>query len=112
MGVDDGGIVAGVVFHNWSPAHRTIELSAAADTPKWMTRAIISGIMAYPFEELNCQMIFAQTAVDNTRVRRLWKRLGATEYIVARLHGENKDAAFLTLTREAWGASRFNNQHG
>lgn len=108
IGVTDAsGIIAGVAFHDWQPDAGTIQLSAYAKSARWLTRDVIGGIMEYPFGQLDCQMITAQTSVDNTRTRKLWRRLGAREFVIPRLLGREKDGAVLTLTKEAWKASKY-----
>lgn len=100
----DGALIAGVVYHNWSPEFETIEMSAAANTRSWLTRSIIHQVFAYPFGF--CQMVFAQHSTDNP-VREIWKRLGADEHLIPRLHGRDTVAAIATLTKEAWMAGKY-----
>lgn len=102
----DGLLVAGIVYHNWSPEWETIELSGAATDKRWMTRPIIHGLLEYPFSF--CQMVIAQHSVRNP-ARDIWKRLGAQEYVIRRLHGRHTNAAIATLTKEAWQEGRWYN---
>lgn len=102
QGVVDGDkLVAAVVYHNYAPEHGVIELSAAADSPRFMTRQTINDILEYPFEF--CQMIVMQHDPEN-RIRRMWRRFGADEYVIPRLRGETRDGVISTLTREQWHA--------
>ena len=107
----NGGMVAGIVFHNWSPEHGVIEISAAAVTPKWATRAVLNTALDYVFA--HCQMAVARIAEDNLQARRLWKGLGATEHILPRLRGRTANEAILMLTDDAWAQSKLKRQdHG
>ena len=96
-----------VVFHNWNPESGVIEISGAAETPRWLSRAIMNKILFYAFDEAGCQMLVTRTAETSTRVRRLWRRLGANEYIIPRLRGRTASEALITLTEEAWKGGRF-----
>ena len=103
--LDKGGVlVAGVIFHNWSPENGVIEVSAAATTPKWATRAVLNAALGYIFSF--CQMTVARIAEDNLQARRLWKGLGAQEFILPRLRGRTASEAILLLTDDAWAQSR------
>lgn len=102
--VKDGKIIGGVVYHNWCPEFETIELSAAAIDRRWLTRSVVHDLLAYPFGF--CQMIFAQHKVTNP-ARAIWRKLGADEYVIPRLHGRNTIAAIATLTKEAWQAGKY-----
>lgn len=107
----DGVMVAGLVFHNWSPENGVIEISAAAITPKWATRTVLKTALGYVFA--HCQMAVARIAEDNMPARRLWKGIGAQEYILPRLRGRGASEAIELLTDDAWAASRFmRSDHG
>ena len=105
--VDSKEIAAGVVFHNWSPTSEVIEVSAAAVNPKWATRSVLKDLFDYAYDGCGCQMVIARISAKNERARRLWRAFGASEYIIPRLRGRNENEAILTLTQEAWSASKF-----
>lgn len=97
-------LVAGLVFHNWSPENGVIEVTGASVTPKWATREVLTTACNYVFS--HCQLAVARTAVENMAVRRLWKALGAEEYILPRLRGRTASEAILLLTDDAWAQSK------
>jgi len=103
---ETNNLAAGVVFHNYDPDSEVIEASAAAINPKWATRAVLTELMDYVFR--HCQMLVGRTAEDNMRVRRLWKAMGAQEYIIPRLRGREASEAVLCITDDAWNQSRLN----
>ncbi|MDX5367913.1 MAG: N-acetyltransferase [Alphaproteobacteria bacterium] len=106
IGVErDGRLIAGIVYHNWSPEAEVIEVTGAADDRRWMTREILGGLFGYPFGF--CQMIIAQHDREN-HIRRIWKALGADEYVIPRLRGRDRDGYIATITKEQWAASPFN----
>lgn len=107
IGVVDGGdLVAGCVYHDWSPEFETIQISCAAKNKRWMTRPVVRGLLAYPFGF--CRMVTFQTDADNT-ARRIIRRLGANEYEIPHLRGQDKSLFILTLSKGDWLNSRFAN---
>jgi RimJ/RimL family protein N-acetyltransferase len=97
-------LVAGVVYHNWNPEGRVIELSSASTTRKWVSRANLKVIFGYPFDELDCQLCVARISEHNARARRIWRALGATEYRIPRFYGRDEAMIIATLPVEAWRA--------
>ena len=107
MGVVDGEtLIAGMVFHNYSPECGTIELSGAAISKRWLTRQIFNSMFGYAFDQIGCQMLVARHSEHNTRLRRMWKAVGATEYLIPRLRGRDEAEAIATYTAEAWRDGR------
>lgn len=106
MGVAHGfETVAGVVFHNWCPESGVIEISCAAENPRWMTRTVMNEAMSYAFSF--CQMVVARIHQDNTTARKLWRGLGASEFIIPRMRGRRAAEAIYTLTDGQWEISKF-----
>lgn len=102
-----GDLVAGVVFHNWSPEFGTIEISAASNDPKWLTRHVIRRVFDYAFIEAGCQVVVARQDPKNQRAIRIWKAIGAEEFSIPRLRGRNNAESIVTLTDDAWSRSKF-----
>jgi RimJ/RimL family protein N-acetyltransferase len=108
-----GEMVAGVIFHDYDAKAGVIQCSAAALTPKWCTRGVLGELMDYVFRVNDCQMLVGRTHEDNAPVRKLWKALGAVEYIIPRLRGRTASEALLCVTDDAWQQSRLNEaRHG
>ena len=103
---DAGQLVAGWVWHNYSPDAGTIEFSGAATTAKWMTRAILQELFDYAFSF--SQMVVTRNAADNKRLHRQLKAFGFTRIDIPRLFGRDADGVVWTLTDDTWRASRFN----
>lgn len=99
---ENGRLVAGVVYHNWSPETQVIELSFASSQRKWLTRERLRQILDYPFNQLGCRLIVARTSEHNARVRRICRQLGAQEHVIPLLRGPDEAEVILTLTAEAW----------
>lgn len=68
LGVMQGSkIIAGVVYHNYIPAYKNIEISMTAITPKWVTKNILKQLLSYPFKQLDCQRVTTCTPATNER---------------------------------------------
>lgn len=107
----DGNLVAGVVYHNWSPESGVIEVSAASTQRRWTTRSIVREIFSYPFRELKCRLVVGRMSENNARSRRIWRSLGAVEYIIPELRAPQEAEVISVLTAEAWNASKFMRGH-
>ena len=114
LGIVDkhGELAAAFVFHDWDPEAGVIQLSAASVNRRWMSRAVIRDILAYPFKDLGCQMVVGRTDPDLTHLLRIWRRLGAEVYNIPRLRGRDKAEALVCLTDDAFNASDFGETHG
>jgi len=114
-GPDRVTMLGGVVFHNYVPAYRSIEWSAASVTPCWLNREIISDILSYPFGKLGCARITAiipkpSGKPDDPAQRACdfhWRFGFKHEGTVRRLFG-GRDAFIFGLLASEWRKSRFN----
>ena len=105
--MDKGKLIAGVVYHDWQPAFKTIQVSCAAESPRWAVRGIMSEILDYPFRQLGVNRIVSITAGDDERTRRFLEGLGMTlEGLGVEGFGD-KDAAFYRLLKREWEVGRF-----
>jgi hypothetical protein len=100
--VNDGTLIAGMVFHNFNPECQTIELSGAATSRRWLTRRVFNEMFSYAFDQAGCQMLVARHSEHNTPLRRMWNAVGASEYLIPRLRGRDEAEAVATYTVEAW----------
>ena len=101
------GLVAGVVYHNYEPESKIIEISAYSSQRKWLTKKHLSTIFEYPFGQLRLRLVIARCNQNNQRVRRIWKNLGANEVILPELRAENEDEIVLMLKNNQWRKSKF-----
>lgn len=104
--VKDGELIAGIIYHNWSPETGVIEISGAATDSRWLTRETLNSMFRYPFDGIGCQMVVARHSEHNKRLRRMWRAVGSTEYVIPRLKGRDEAMAISTLTDDAWRKSR------
>lgn len=101
---DAGEIRGGIVFHDYWPERGLIETSAAGSHPTWFTHDVERAAIAYMFDV--ARLGIARTGATNTKVRRMWQHLGATETVIPQLWSETEDGVILTLTEAAWTAKR------
>lgn len=100
IGVWNGDdILAGVVFHDYSPTYRNIQVSIAAETPKWATRNTISRIMAYPFSQLKVNRVTSLIREGNSRSLKLCEGLGFKREGIVRKGFGDDNAIILGLLR-------------
>lgn len=98
---------AGVVFHNYSPESGVMEMSAAADSPRWMTRRVLHAMHSYIFEDADCQMAVMRVSEQNKRMLRIGERFGYTPHRIPRLRGRDEAEILFTLTDDEWKAGKY-----
>ena len=108
MGVVDArGLIGGFIYHNYDPDAGVIEISCASSTPLFLSRRVVMAMLAYPFDEIGCQLVVLRTADDDSRLHsQLW-RLGFTEHEIPRLRGRNKGELVFTLGDDEWKRGKF-----
>ncbi len=103
MGVVDGNdLIAAVVYHNFSRHRGIIELSAAATSPRWLSRRVLEAMFGYPFRQLGCQLAVLRVSERNERMLRIALRFGFKGYLVPRLRGRDEGEVVLTLSDDDW----------
>ena len=104
---NDDQLVGGVVYHNWNPESEVIEMSAAATTPRWLTRPVLHGIFSYPFDQIGVQLIVLRVSEHDKRLASILKRYGFESVSVPRLRGRDEAEIIYTLTDEKWRSNSF-----
>lgn len=109
MGVlDEGRLIAGVVYHNWAPEYGVIELSAAAVDKRWLTRPVLKAMFSYPFDGAGCQLCVLRVSEGNRPMHRIAKAYGFRETVIPRLRGRGEAEHIFTLSDDDWRDNRFN----
>lgn len=103
---DGKRLVGGLVFHNWTPEHRSIEVSVGSLAPGWMTKPVMEAAGRFAFEGCDCHTVCARTSRDNP-TRKAWRILGAREYEMHDLRGPGQSEFVYVLTAKAFWDSRF-----
>lgn len=87
IGVVNGSkMLAGIVYHDYQPDNRTIQLSMAADSPMWARRPIIAGLLKYPFEQLKAYKVWTGTPADNHAALKVNKHIGFKQEAILAHH--------------------------
>ena len=108
----DEAIIAVVVFHNFDRHAGVIELSAAADSARCISRPVLREMFGYAFDQLGCQQVVMRIAPDNGAgprgLQRLAKAYGFQPTVLPRMRGRDKDDVLWRLTVEDWRGNGFN----
>lgn len=110
IGVADSGenLIAGVVYNNWHPHYKSIEISTASDSRRWLTKSLITGIFAYPFMQLGCQRVTAATPRNAHTARQFLETFGFQPEGIVRLGFGTQDAFIWGLLASEWATHRYN----
>lgn len=98
----DGRLIGGVIYHDYKPGAGTIEISAGAVNPKWLSGPTLYLMHSTAFDLYKCRMIGTGNAGGNKRLHRQLRRLGYKEHVLDDYWAENEDCHFWTLTRKAY----------
>lgn len=95
-------IIAGCLFHDYSPMGDggKVEVSMAADSPRWAQPGIIRAILHYPFVQLDCHILIATTNRTNRRTRKFLQGLGFKERGIIPNRPFADDTVIYALRRE------------
>lgn len=107
-----GTPLAGAVFHDYQPAFSTIQLSFAAESPRWATRSTVRSILSYPFDQLAVRKVWAAVPHTHDRALKLIKGLGFVQEAVLKHHfGAKTHAVMWRLLKEDY-RRRYGEVHG
>ena len=77
IGVQSHGQLAGaVVFHEYRPHCKSIQMSCAGAHKRWLSRTALEVFFSYPFVQLQCERITAIVAKKNRPSRSLVEGVG------------------------------------
>lgn len=105
---DQGVPIAGVVFHDYQPQYGAAMISVASDTPRWLTKRLITGIMRVPFNQYKLNRLTAITPPGEISASQFLTKFGFRREGVVRLGLGNQDAVIWGLLATDWKWSRFN----
>lgn len=110
----DGGMIGAAIFQNYDKDNGTIEISAAAVSPRWLSRNVLYEMFEYPFEQLGCQAVVMRCDPEDKRLSRIFGAYGFKRYDIPRLRGRDKSEAIYVLAEEDWRGNGFHkeNAHG
>mgnify|MGYP001809820792 CR=1 FL=1 len=100
-------LIAGVVFSNYQPHFRNIEVSFAAIRRDWLTANLARGILSYPFDQLKVSRITCLTPKRNRAARQFLKKFGFVEEGNVRGGFGNDDMIVSGLLESEWRKHRY-----
>lgn len=115
MAVVEGKTVRAVmVFYDYDKDAGVIQISGAADTPRWLTRAVLHEMFSFPFDGLGCQAVVMRVDPDDTRLRRILTAYGFESVTLRRMRGRHKNECIYTLFDDVWRTNGFHRRpdHG
>lgn len=107
---DNDLIIGGFYYHHFDPESGVVEISAAADDKRWLTRRVLYDLFSYPFDELGCQMVLLRHSANDKPLARMLRAYGFDQVTIPRLFGRNEDCIISTLTVEAWRNNGFHKE--
>lgn len=109
MGVlEDGVLIAGMIWHNWEPASGVIEISGAGTSKRWLTRETLRVMFSIPFEQWQCQAVVMRVSDTDAALHRMLTAYGFDRYRIPRLRGRGEAENVFVLTDDAWASNKFN----
>lgn len=103
----EGRLIAGVVYHNYDVDCASVEMSFAADSPRWLTRGIICTLLRYAFSTAHCNRITGVTPRKATSARRFLDKFGFRREGVATDGFGDDDAVISRLLKREWQATKW-----
>lgn len=100
IGIEDGNLIAGVIYNFHRPEQGDIDMTIAAVTPRWATRGNVAALLHYPFIQLDCQRVTALAAAGNTRSRIFLNGIGFKQEGVKRRGYGDDDMIIHGMLRE------------
>lgn len=90
--VRSNALAAVCVYHDWQPDIGVVQISVAAETPRWATRRTLAALLGVPFlHPLGpgadvCRKVVAVIASDNARALKFVRGIGFTQEAVLAEH--------------------------
>ena len=106
---DKGTVIAGLIYHNYDPDTGVIEISAASDSKRWLTKPVLRAMFEFPFVGLGCQAVALRCDADApNNLSRILPSYGFKRYDIPRLRGRDKIEAIYVLSDDDWKGNKFN----
>jgi RimJ/RimL family protein N-acetyltransferase len=100
-------IIAAVLFHNWDRSAGVVEISAASDSKRWLSRGVLLDLFRYAFHELGCQAVVARIDGNNRSLARIFTAYGFKRYDIPRLRGRDATETLFVLADDHWRRNGF-----
>lgn len=108
LGVFNSGVmVAGMVYYDYDRQAGVVQISGAADSPRWLTKPVLWEMFSYPFNELRCQCVVMRVDPGDIRLDRMLTSYGFEKMRLPRLRGRDKDEILYSLFDDVWKQNGF-----
>ena len=112
LALTDGEDVIGIVaFHNYDAKAGVMELSAAAETPRWLTRRDLHAVFSCVFNQCGCPAAILRCAPEDLRMARIATAYGFKRYEIPRLRGRDESEIVYVLGDDQWRANGFHKEY-
>jgi RimJ/RimL family protein N-acetyltransferase len=101
-------LIGGVVFNQYQPQYRNIEVSFAASRSNWLTPNLVTGILSYAFDQLGCNRITSLTPKKLRKARQFLQKFGFKHEGTVRFGYGDDDTIISGLLASEWSQHRFN----
>lgn len=106
--IRDARIAAAVVFHDWQPGARSLQVSMAADTALWASREVLRDLFRYGFVTNGAFVLWTAIPHTSARVIRFNRGIGMRhEGVLRHRFGPKVHAAMFSMTRPEWERSKW-----
>jgi hypothetical protein len=103
-----GQMAAAVIFHDWQDGARTMQLSMAADSPRWAAPAVLRGLFRYAFVTAGANKLWTATPHTNARALRFNHGIGMKQEATLRHHfGPKSHAVICSMIAAEWQRSKW-----
>lgn len=106
-----GDALGAALFQNFYRSFGTIEISAAAVSPRWLSRSVLFEMFTYPFDQLGCQAVILRCDPENAVMQRIATAYGFERYEIPRLRGRDKAETIHVLADDVWRKNGYHKEH-
>lgn len=89
---------------HWSP---DVEMTAAADTPRWWSRSVGADLLGIPFRQFGCERVTLRVRKKDKRTRRFVEGIGFKLEGILRRALRSDDACLYGLTKADWERGKY-----
>lgn len=97
---DDNDLVAGIVFDEYQPEYKTIQIHFAQEKPVMNNKSIMKDMLDYPFNKLGVQKVWFATPHKNEKLIGIAKNYGFTQEAVLARHFGDHHAVIMRMFRK------------
>ncbi len=100
-------------FHQYDPAAQTMQVSMAADTPRWARRGVIAALLRYAFDRAGVFKLWTMQPDHEAgrRAARFNEGIGfRREAVLLDQYGPGIGAILTAMTRPEWECSKWANR--